>query len=47
MNVGMIGLGKLGLPVALAIEAAGHNVFGYDALVVAAEKATLQRQIHR
>jgi len=31
MNVGMIGLGKLGLPVALAIEAAGHNVFGYDA----------------
>jgi len=26
----MIGLGKLGLPVALAIEAAGHEVFGYD-----------------
>ena len=26
----MIGLGKLGLPVALAIEAAGHEVWGYD-----------------
>jgi len=26
----MIGLGKLGLPVALAIEAAGHEVAGYD-----------------
>jgi UDPglucose 6-dehydrogenase len=30
MRVGMIGLGKLGLPVALAIEAAGHKVWGYD-----------------
>jgi UDPglucose 6-dehydrogenase len=31
VNIGFIGLGKLGLPVALAIEAAGHEVFGYDA----------------
>jgi UDPglucose 6-dehydrogenase len=30
MNVGFVGLGKLGLPVALAIEAAGHTVCGYD-----------------
>lgn len=30
MNVGFIGLGKLGLPCALAIEAAGHGVMGYD-----------------
>lgn len=31
MNVGFIGLGKLGLPVALAINYFGkHNVFGYD-----------------
>lgn len=30
MKIGMIGLGKLGLPVALAIEAAGHEVAGYD-----------------
>lgn len=26
----MIGLGKLGLPVALAIEDSGHDVYGYD-----------------
>jgi UDPglucose 6-dehydrogenase len=30
MNIGFVGLGKLGLPVALAIETAGHVVFGYD-----------------
>lgn len=31
MKVGFIGLGKLGLPVALATEAAGHTVLGWDA----------------
>lgn len=30
MNVGFIGLGKLGLPVALAIESKGYDVKGYD-----------------
>ena len=30
MNVGFIGLGKLGLPCALAIESKGHKVCGYD-----------------
>ena len=30
MNIGFIGLGKLGLPCALAIESRGHKVFGYD-----------------
>ena len=30
MNVGFIGLGKLGLPCALAVESKGHNVIGYD-----------------
>lgn len=30
MKIGMIGLGKLGLPVALAIESKGHDVMGYD-----------------
>jgi UDPglucose 6-dehydrogenase len=30
MNVAMIGLGKLGLPVALAMQSRGHNVWGYD-----------------
>lgn len=30
MRVGMVGLGKLGLPCALAIESKGHEVIGYD-----------------
>lgn len=30
MNVGWIGLGKLGLPCAVALDAAGHDVMGYD-----------------
>ena len=30
MKIGMIGLGKLGLPVALSIENKGHEVMGYD-----------------
>lgn len=30
MKVGFVGLGKLGLPCALAIEAAGHEVAGWD-----------------
>lgn len=30
MNVGFIGLGKLGLPSALAIESKGHKVVGFD-----------------
>jgi UDPglucose 6-dehydrogenase len=30
MNIGMVGMGKLGLPVALAIDSKGHNVMGYD-----------------
>lgn len=30
MDIGFLGLGKLGLPVALATEGKGHNVFGYD-----------------
>ncbi len=30
MKIGMIGLGKLGLPVALSIENKGHEVVGYD-----------------
>lgn len=31
MRVGVIGLGKLGLPVAVAINSKGHRVAGYDA----------------
>lgn len=30
MNVGFVGLGKLGLPSALAVESKGHTVVGYD-----------------
>jgi UDPglucose 6-dehydrogenase len=30
MNIGLIGLGRLGLPVSLAIESKGHTVVGYD-----------------
>ena len=30
MNIGFLGLGKLGLPVALAVESRGHSVVGYD-----------------
>lgn len=30
MKVGMIGLGKLGLPVAIAIDMHNHDVMGYD-----------------
>lgn len=30
MRVGMLGMGKLGLPVCLAIESKGHEVKGYD-----------------
>ncbi len=30
MKIGFIGLGKLGLPVALAVESKGHEVIGYD-----------------
>ena len=30
MNIGFLGLGKLGLPVSLAVEDKGHRVFGFD-----------------
>jgi UDPglucose 6-dehydrogenase len=30
LNIGFVGLGKLGLPCALAVESKGHNVVGYD-----------------
>jgi len=30
VKIGFIGLGKLGLPVALAVESKGHDVVGYD-----------------
>ena len=30
MKIGFLGLGKLGLPCALAMESKGHTVCGYD-----------------
>ena len=30
MKIGFLGLGKLGLPVALAVESKGHEVVGHD-----------------
>ena len=33
MNIGMIGLGKLGLPVSVGIAYKRHKVYGYDPLV--------------
>ena len=30
MTIGFLGLGKLGLPCALAVESRGHKVIGYD-----------------
>ena len=30
MKIGFVGLGKLGLPCALAIDSKGHSVYGYD-----------------
>jgi len=30
MKIGFLGLGKLGLSCALAIESKGHDVVGYD-----------------
>ena len=30
MKIGFLGLGKLGLPCALAADSKGHDVFGYD-----------------
>ncbi len=30
MNIGFLGLGKLGLPVSLAVEDKGHKIYGYD-----------------
>lgn len=40
MRVGFVGLGKLGLPVALAIESCGHEVAGYDVSPLPAEYVT-------
>src|SRR5262249_43677898 len=30
MRIGMVGLGKLGMPISLALSLAGHDVVGHD-----------------
>ena len=30
MKIGIVGLGKLGFPVALTMESKGHTIYGYD-----------------
>lgn len=44
MRVGMVGCGKLGLMVALAIESRGHEVAGYD-ISMAPSKYLFERKI--
>lgn len=49
MNIGFIGTGKLGLPVALAIEQRGHEVVGFDTspeIVTAIKERRLRYQEH-
>ena len=44
MNVGIVGLGKLGLPVAYAIAARGLTVFGHDPLVTGPPEDTTHEE---
>lgn len=44
MKVGMIGLGKLGMPVALAMNLKGHDVMGYDIAANRMQKETFSEQ---
>ncbi len=47
MNIGFAGLGKLGLPVALAIESKGHTVVGYDPAESPREMLRTRRLVYR
>lgn len=46
MNVGMVGLGKLGLPIAVAMDMHGHRIMGYDvnAAVMQKERCSYREQ---
>lgn len=46
MNIGFIGLGKLGLPTALAMESRGHHVFGHDTAPEVGEILRTRRYPH-
>jgi len=47
MNIGFLGLGKLGLPIALAIESKGHSVVGFDPAEVPREVVRTKRMKFR
>jgi 6-phosphogluconate dehydrogenase len=47
MKVGMVGLGKMGGNMAARIEAAGHELVGYDAFSDASEVASLTELVER
>lgn len=44
MKIGIVGLGKLGMPVALAINMKGHDIMGHD---IRAEAMTIESFPHR
>jgi UDPglucose 6-dehydrogenase len=46
MNVGIVGLGKLGFPVALAIESKGHAIRGWDASAAVQQSVRERRFSH-
>jgi UDPglucose 6-dehydrogenase len=47
VNVGLVGLGKLGFPVALAIESGGHAVYGWDVSPAVQEDVRARRSRYR
>lgn len=44
MKIGIVGLGKLGMPVALAINMKGHDIMGHD---IRKEAMTTETFLHR
>ncbi len=47
MNIGICGLGKLGLPIALVVARKGHNVIGYDPSPIPAQILSMRIYPHR
>jgi UDPglucose 6-dehydrogenase len=47
MDIGFVGLGKLGLPIALAVEAGNHSVTGCDPALSVAETLATRRMSYR
>ena len=45
MNIGFIGLGKLGLPCAEVVAEKGHNVTGYDPANITSDLVSIKEKI--